>query len=286
MVDGIPQMSVETLKKKLDAKENIFVLDVREPHEVPIANIGRAADSGWRAGEAHRRRLRRTRTTRSIIHCRSGARSQKAALILKEAGFTNVSNLAAGFWPGRTRSIRRCRSTKQRINENRRRLLRRGHFFCYSGYLSEGLRRSPLLTRACLRSVRICRQSGRSSMQSILPRELRAFSMVEVRQGSVVTTNGQAVLGVAGALQDGVDVGADFGKRAGDGGDDAGLVVDDEAEVVRGEELAGDLALADGELDGLAALRDGEQVGDDGDCCGLAACAVAGEDDVAAEACR
>ena len=53
---------------------------------------------------------------------------------------------------------------------------------------------------------------------------------------------GQAVLGVAGALEDGVDVGADFGERAGDGGDDAGLVVDDEAEVVRGEEFAGDLA--------------------------------------------
>jgi adenylyltransferase/sulfurtransferase len=31
-----------------------------------------------------------------IIHCRSGARSQKAALLLKEAGFTNVSNLAGG----------------------------------------------------------------------------------------------------------------------------------------------------------------------------------------------
>ncbi len=32
-----------------------------------------------------------------VIHCRSGARSQKAALILKEAGFTNVSNLAGGI---------------------------------------------------------------------------------------------------------------------------------------------------------------------------------------------
>ena len=32
-----------------------------------------------------------------VIHCRSGARSQKAALILKSAGFTNVSNLAGGI---------------------------------------------------------------------------------------------------------------------------------------------------------------------------------------------
>src|ERR1035437_6161940 len=34
VVDGIPQISVEELKRKLDAKEDVFVLDVREPHEV------------------------------------------------------------------------------------------------------------------------------------------------------------------------------------------------------------------------------------------------------------
>jgi adenylyltransferase/sulfurtransferase len=32
-----------------------------------------------------------------IVHCRSGARSQKAALALKAAGFTNVSNLTGGI---------------------------------------------------------------------------------------------------------------------------------------------------------------------------------------------
>src|SRR5437763_8420796 len=40
VVDGIPQISVEELKRKLDAKEDVFVLDVREQHEVPIANLG------------------------------------------------------------------------------------------------------------------------------------------------------------------------------------------------------------------------------------------------------
>ena len=32
-----------------------------------------------------------------IIHCRSGARSQKAALILKNAGFAQPENLAGGI---------------------------------------------------------------------------------------------------------------------------------------------------------------------------------------------
>src|SRR5271170_1715903 len=40
VVDGVPQITVEELKKKLDNKENVFVLDVREPHEYQIVNIG------------------------------------------------------------------------------------------------------------------------------------------------------------------------------------------------------------------------------------------------------
>ena len=96
VVDGIPQMSVQTLKKKMDSKENIFVLDVREPHEVPIASIGAplipVGSLAERAGE-----IASHKNDEVIIHCRSGARSQKAALILKEAGFTNVSNLAGGI---------------------------------------------------------------------------------------------------------------------------------------------------------------------------------------------
>jgi molybdopterin/thiamine biosynthesis adenylyltransferase/rhodanese-related sulfurtransferase len=96
VVDGIPQISVQTLKKKLDAKENIFVLDVREPHEVPIASIGAplipVGSLAARVAE-----IASHKNDEVIIHCRSGARSQKAALILKEAGFTNVSNLAGGI---------------------------------------------------------------------------------------------------------------------------------------------------------------------------------------------
>jgi molybdopterin/thiamine biosynthesis adenylyltransferase/rhodanese-related sulfurtransferase len=96
VVDGIPQVSVETLKKKLDAKEDVFVLDVREPHEVPIANIGAplipVGSLAQRVAE-----LAEHKNDEIVIHCRSGSRSQKAALILKEAGFTNVSNLAGGI---------------------------------------------------------------------------------------------------------------------------------------------------------------------------------------------
>ena len=96
VVDGIPQISVEELKRKLDAKEDFFLLDVREPHEVPIANIGAPliplGQLEQRLGE-----LAAYKNREIVIHCRSGARSQKAALILKSAGFKNVENLAGGI---------------------------------------------------------------------------------------------------------------------------------------------------------------------------------------------
>ncbi|HZY62327.1 MAG TPA: molybdopterin-synthase adenylyltransferase MoeB [Edaphobacter sp.] len=96
VVDGIPQISVEALKQKLDNKEDVFVLDVREPHEYQIVNIGAPliplGEIGNRIGELAAQKDREV-----IVHCKSGARSQKAALALKQAGFTNVSNLTGGI---------------------------------------------------------------------------------------------------------------------------------------------------------------------------------------------
>ncbi len=96
VVDGIPQITVQELKAKQDAKENFFLLDVREPHEVPIASLG-ALLIPVGSLESRVAEIPVTKDTEIVVHCRSGARSQKAALILKNAGFTNVENLAGGL---------------------------------------------------------------------------------------------------------------------------------------------------------------------------------------------
>src|SRR5579875_125147 len=96
VVDGIPQISVEQLKKKLDAKENVFILDVREPHEYQIVNIG-APLIPLGTVESRLSEIAAHKNDEVVVHCKSGARSQKAALILKNAGFTNVSNLTGGI---------------------------------------------------------------------------------------------------------------------------------------------------------------------------------------------
>jgi adenylyltransferase/sulfurtransferase len=96
VVDGIPQISVEALKQKLDAREDVFVLDVREPHEYQIVNIGAplipVGEIANRIGE-----LAAQKDREIVVHCKTGGRSQKAAVALKQAGFTNVSNLTGGI---------------------------------------------------------------------------------------------------------------------------------------------------------------------------------------------
>jgi adenylyltransferase/sulfurtransferase len=73
-----------------------FVLDVREPHEYQIVDIGAPLiPVGDLPNQLHR--LTFPKTTEIVVHCKSGARSQRAALFLKEQGYTNVNNLAGGI---------------------------------------------------------------------------------------------------------------------------------------------------------------------------------------------
>jgi molybdopterin/thiamine biosynthesis adenylyltransferase/rhodanese-related sulfurtransferase len=96
VVDGIPQMSVEEFKARLDAGTAPFLLDVREPHEYAIVNLGvpqiPVGSIEQRLGE-----IPVARDAEIVVHCKSGARSQKASLALQAAGFTNVKNLAGGI---------------------------------------------------------------------------------------------------------------------------------------------------------------------------------------------
>lgn len=96
VVDGIPQVSVEQLKQRLDAGDQPFVLDVREPHEYAIVNLGAPLIPVGQLG-ARLNEIPVGKDDEIFVHCKSGGRSQKAALELKAAGFTNVKNVAGGI---------------------------------------------------------------------------------------------------------------------------------------------------------------------------------------------
>ncbi len=92
--NGIPQITVKELKRRIDAGEDVQLIDVREPYEYQIAQIGGKLipqnDVPNRIAEIDRNR-------EVVVHCRSGARSQRIAEYLKQAGFPNVTNLAGGI---------------------------------------------------------------------------------------------------------------------------------------------------------------------------------------------
>jgi sulfur-carrier protein adenylyltransferase/sulfurtransferase len=91
---GVPEIQVEELKRRLDAGDDLFVLDVREPHEYQICNInGHLIPLGDLPNRVHE-----LDSSREIVaHCRSGVRSAKAVTFLQQAGFKKVHNLAGGI---------------------------------------------------------------------------------------------------------------------------------------------------------------------------------------------
>jgi len=91
----LPEMTPEELKAKLDAGEDIFVLDVREQFEYEIARI--EGSTLIPLGELPRRVEELDSTADIVIHCKSGKRSAKAQQILKDMGFSRVTNLTGGI---------------------------------------------------------------------------------------------------------------------------------------------------------------------------------------------
>jgi adenylyltransferase/sulfurtransferase len=92
--NGIPQLSVKELKRRIDAGEDVYILDVREPYEYKIAQIGGKLIP---QNEVPQRLAEIDRDREVIVHCRSGARSQRIAEFLKQAGYPRVVNLAGGI---------------------------------------------------------------------------------------------------------------------------------------------------------------------------------------------
>lgn len=92
--NGVPQITVKTLKQRIDRGEDIFVLDVREPFEYQIANIsGKLIPQN----DVPQRLAEIPREHEIVVHCKSGGRSQKIAEFLHQSGYPQVANLAGGI---------------------------------------------------------------------------------------------------------------------------------------------------------------------------------------------
>jgi adenylyltransferase/sulfurtransferase len=90
----VPEITARELKERLDSGEDIFILDVREPHEYQICNLkGHLIP----LGELPRRVHELDSAHEIVALCRSGQRSAKAVDFLRQAGFRKIYNLRGGI---------------------------------------------------------------------------------------------------------------------------------------------------------------------------------------------
>ena len=92
--NGIPQITVKELKARIDRGEDLQIIDVREPFEYDIANIGGKLIP---QNDVPNRLIEIDRAREVIVHCKAGGRSQKIAEFLKQAGYLHVVNVAGGI---------------------------------------------------------------------------------------------------------------------------------------------------------------------------------------------
>lgn len=89
-----PEITVEELKRRIDKCDDFYLLDVREPNEYEIANLGGHLIP---VSELTERVLEIDPYKEIIVHCKTGVRSAKAVRFLQKAGFLKVKNLAGGI---------------------------------------------------------------------------------------------------------------------------------------------------------------------------------------------
>ncbi len=90
-------ITAEQLKARIDAGENLHLIDVREPHENQEFNIGGTLVPLGKIQTMQLDELEEYKNDELIMYCRSGSRSGQAALMLEMAGFTTVVNLTGGM---------------------------------------------------------------------------------------------------------------------------------------------------------------------------------------------
>ncbi|HXZ13942.1 MAG TPA: molybdopterin-synthase adenylyltransferase MoeB [Candidatus Sulfotelmatobacter sp.] len=90
----VPEITPKELKARLDRGDDIFILDVREPHEYQICNLG---GNLIPLGDLSKRVNELDSSREIVAHCRSGKRSAEAVEFLRSAGFRKVLNLKGGI---------------------------------------------------------------------------------------------------------------------------------------------------------------------------------------------
>ncbi len=95
---SVPEITVEALKRAIDQRKDIWILDVREPREFEICRI--PGSTLIPVGDLPKRLAEIPQGTDApeiVVHCKMGGRSAKAVALLRDHGITNARNLTGGI---------------------------------------------------------------------------------------------------------------------------------------------------------------------------------------------
>jgi rhodanese-related sulfurtransferase len=90
-------ITVEELKRRMDAGEKINLIDVREPHENADFNIGGTLIPLGKIQTMQVDDIEDLKGEEVILYCRSGNRSGQACMVLDMLGFKETKNLTGGM---------------------------------------------------------------------------------------------------------------------------------------------------------------------------------------------
>jgi rhodanese-related sulfurtransferase len=91
----VKQLTATELKNKIQQKENLFLLDVREPHEFEYASITNSVLIPL--SQIPKRLSELDPQQEIVVICHHGMRSQQAANYLAQSGYKNIANLTGGI---------------------------------------------------------------------------------------------------------------------------------------------------------------------------------------------
>ncbi|HUR11543.1 MAG TPA: rhodanese-like domain-containing protein [Flavitalea sp.] len=91
------QITIDEVRQRLNKKQPIELVDVREPDEVKEFNIGGLHVPLGKIQSMQVDDLIDMKDEEVVLYCRSGNRSTQACLILETMGFKNVKNLQGGM---------------------------------------------------------------------------------------------------------------------------------------------------------------------------------------------
>jgi rhodanese-related sulfurtransferase len=90
-------ITVDEVKKRMDAGEKLHLVDVREPYENADFNIGGILLPLGEIRSMQIDEIEDLKDKEVILYCRSGNRSAQAGMFLETMGFENTKNLVGGL---------------------------------------------------------------------------------------------------------------------------------------------------------------------------------------------